>query len=126
MRFVLTVCVITFISTFGFGQEAEINFKQATFKFPKTKEGVVLEHSYSFTNTGNAPLIISDYKVECSCTKVFLPIEPILPGKSGIIKAVVDTDRTATGMISKSVRIVANTEPSVTEVAIKATVKSIK
>jgi hypothetical protein len=92
MRFVLTVCVITFISTFGFGQEAEINFKQATFKFPKTKEGVVLEHSYSFTNTGNAPLIISDYKVECSCTKVFLPIEPILPGKSGVIKVIFDSE----------------------------------
>jgi hypothetical protein len=92
MRFVLTVCVITFISTFGFGQEAEINFKQATFKFPKTKEGVVLEHSYSFTNTGNVPLIISDYKVECSCTKVFLPIEPILPGKSGVIKVIFDSE----------------------------------
>jgi hypothetical protein len=92
MRFVLTVCVITFISTFGFGQEAEINFKQATFKFPKTKEGVVLEHSYSFTNTGNVPLIISDYKVECSCTKVFLPIDPILPGKSGVIKVIFDSE----------------------------------
>ena len=92
MRFVLTVCVITFFSSFGFGQEAEINFKQATFKFPKTKEGVVLEHNYSFTNTGNAPLIISDYKVECSCTKVFLPKEPILPGKSGIIKVIFDSE----------------------------------
>ena len=92
MRTVLTVCVITFISAIGFGQEAEIYFNQATFKFPNTKEGVVLEHSYSFTNKGNAPLIISDYKVECSCTKVILPKEPILPGKSGVIKVTFDSE----------------------------------
>jgi hypothetical protein len=52
------------------------------------------------------------------------PEDPIMPGQKGVIKADVDTERTSTGAIAKSVRIVANTEPSITEVVIKATVKS--
>jgi hypothetical protein len=89
-------------------------------------KGELITAKFVVENTGKYPLSISEVKGSCTCTVAEKPNEPILPGKTGIIKAVVDTDRTATGMISKSVRIVANTEPSVTEVAIKATVKSIK
>ena len=89
-------------------------------------KGELITAKFVVENTGKYPLSISEVKGSCTCTVAEKPNEPILPGKTGIIKAVVDTDRTSTGMISKSVRIVANTEPSVTEVAIKATVKSIK
>ena len=89
-------------------------------------KGELITAKFVVENTGKYPLVIAEVKGSCTCTVAEKPEDPILPGKSGIIKAVVDTDRTATGMISKSVRIVANTEPSVTEVAIKATVKSIK
>jgi len=89
-------------------------------------KGELITAKFVVENTGKYPLSISEVKGSCTCTVAEKPEEPILPGKTGIIKAVVDTDRTSAGMISKSVRIVANTEPSVTEVAIKATVKSIK
>ena len=89
-------------------------------------KGELITAKFVVENTGKYPLVIAEVKGSCTCTVAEKPEDPILPGKSGIIKAVVDTDRTSTGMISKSVRIVANTEPSVTEVAIKATVKSIK
>ena len=89
-------------------------------------KGELITAKFVVENIGKYPLVIAEVKGSCTCTVAEKPNEPILPGKTGIIKAVVDTDRTSTGMISKSVRIVANTEPSVTEVAIKATVKSIK
>ena len=89
-------------------------------------KGELITAKFVVENTGKYPLSISEVKGSCTCTVAEKPEEPILPGKTGIIKAVVDTDRTSAGMISKSVRIVANTQPSVTEVAIKATVKSIK
>jgi hypothetical protein len=47
----------------------------------------------------------------------------IQPGEEGVIKAIVNTENFSGGVIAKSVTIVANTEPSVTEVVIKAKVK---
>ena len=37
---------------------------------------------FEFTNTGDAPLIISDVKSSCGCTVPSKPTEPILPGKT--------------------------------------------
>lgn len=77
-------------SALAFGQ-AEFSFEHKTFKFPKTKEGELLKHSYPFTNSGNEPLVISDIKVSCSCTKFTFPKAPILPGEKGEINVTFDT-----------------------------------
>jgi hypothetical protein len=41
--------------------------------------------SFEFTNTGNAPLIITNVQSTCGCTVPSKPTEPILPGKTGKI-----------------------------------------
>ncbi|MES2543562.1 MAG: DUF1573 domain-containing protein [Bacteroidota bacterium] len=41
--------------------------------------------SFVFTNTGDAPLIITNVKSTCGCTVPTKPTEPILPGKTGKI-----------------------------------------
>ena len=78
-------------SALGFSQEAEFSLLDKVYKFPKTNEGIVLNHNFEFENSGDAPLIIDDYKVSCSCTKATLPIKPILPGEKGVIKVSFDT-----------------------------------
>lgn len=92
MRLFFAIIIIALSSAPVFGQAAEFSIKDAVHKFPNTKEGVVLEHSFSFTNTGKAPLIISDYEVGCPCTKVIIPEDPIPPGKSGIVKVIFDSE----------------------------------
>jgi hypothetical protein len=87
-------------------------------------KGEKVKAQFIVRNTGKYPLVIAEVKPSCSCTVGSKPEDPIQPGEDGIIKAEIDTDRTASGIISKTLRIVANTEPSVTEVAIKAQVKS--
>ena len=87
-------------------------------------KGEIISAKFVVRNTGSYPLVIADVKGSCSCTVADRPENPIQPGEEAVIKADVDTERTSTGEITKSVRIVANTEPSVTEVAIKATVKA--
>lgn len=79
-------------SALGFTQEAEFSLEKSVHKFPKTKEGEVLEHTFIFTNTGSAPLIINEYSVACKCTKVVFSDEPILPGKKGTVKVIFDTE----------------------------------
>jgi hypothetical protein len=41
--------------------------------------------TFEFTNTGDAPLIITDARSTCGCTVPSFPKEPILPGKKGKI-----------------------------------------
>ncbi|MFT7611336.1 MAG: hypothetical protein ACI9J3_000279 [Parvicellaceae bacterium] len=71
--------------------QAEFQFIESSHKFPDTETGALLEHDYTFTNTGDSPLIISDIKVTCSCTKFTYPSEPVLPGQQGVIHVSFDT-----------------------------------
>ncbi len=89
---ILLLGFILLNSAIGFTQSAEFFVKKPVFKFPKTNEGVVLEHVFTIVNKGKAPLIISDFEVECSCTNAFFSKEPILPGETTTIKITFDTE----------------------------------
>lgn len=83
--------IIALNSAFILTNGAEFSFLETTVKFPDTKEGVVLKHSFAFQNTGDEPLIVTNYKVACSCTKVQYPKKPIPPGGKGEITISFDT-----------------------------------
>lgn len=89
MRY-LAIALLILNSAFCIGQKAEFSVDKGVFTFPKTKEGPVISHDYVITNTGDSPLIISDYKVSCPCTKAILP-EPIPPGKSAVLHITFET-----------------------------------
>lgn len=72
-------------------QTAEFSFSKKIHKFESIREGTPLSMDYPFTNSGSVPLIISDYKVQCTCTKVTFPKEPVLPGESGVIRVEFDS-----------------------------------
>lgn len=92
MRRFFALIIILISSATGFCQEAEFSIDKPVHKFPKTYQGQKLEHFYAITNTGKVPLIISDYKVACTCTKAFLPEKPILPGETFQLKVTFDTN----------------------------------
>lgn len=91
-----------------------------TFNAGKVMLGEEVNASFTIKNTGEYPLIIAEVKGECSCTVAEFPEEPIEPGKTGKISATVRTDNAAEGKLSKGVRIIANTEPSLTKLTINA------
>lgn len=90
MRIALVLGFIILKSVCCFAQQADFFVAKSTHKFPKTVEGPTLTHEFIIENKGEVPLIISDYKVACPCTKVELPA-PIPPGKTGIITVTFDT-----------------------------------
>jgi hypothetical protein len=92
MKLILAILLLLLFSINGISQ-AKITFEEKTHKFPKTNEGVLLEHDYSFTNTGNEPLMIEGIKVTCTCTKFTYPNAPILPGEKGVIHVTFDTNK---------------------------------
>lgn len=124
MKTALALIIILLNSALVFGQEAEFSFdEKTTFKFPKTQEGEILSHDFHFTNSGDSPLIISEYKVACKCTKAYFPKEPILPGEVGTIKIEFNTS----GKIAwqdRVVEIYSNTKKSPLKLRFKVMVIS--
>lgn len=63
-----------------------ISWEKHTHDFGEISQGDKVEHTFSFTNTGNEPLIITNVQVTCGCTTPKgYPRDPIPPGAKGEI-----------------------------------------
>jgi hypothetical protein len=81
MKLYFAIIFIALNSALGFSQEAEFLFlTPSKLKLDQVNEGEVIRQYFVFTNQGDAPLIINDYKVTCSCTQLEYPKYPIAPG----------------------------------------------
>ena len=74
-------------------------------------DGEKVSYSFRFTNSGDAPLIISNAKGSCGCTVPNYPKEPIAPGSTASIDVTFDS-KGRTGKQSKAVTLTANTNPN--------------
>lgn len=97
-----------------------ITFDEPVHDFGTVEKGGKVSHTYTFTNTGSEPLIITNAKASCGCTVPTWPKEPIAPGESGEIP--VEFSGKAKGPQNKTVTITANTNPPQTRLTIKGTV----
>ena len=68
-------------------KQAAITFEKEEHDFGSLLQGEVVSYSFHFTNTGNAPLIISQVTSSCGCTVANYSRDPIAPGKKGVIQA---------------------------------------
>lgn len=85
---------------------AEMTFESEVIDYgtiPQNADGV---RTFNFTNTGSAPLIISNAKGSCGCTVPTWPKQPINPGETAQIKVKYATNRL--GPINKSVTVTSN------------------
>ncbi len=126
-KFVQFFALIILIQSCSGSDQVEIGNKTTmevnlVFDAGKVVKGEVIDAKFTIKNTGDFPLVIGDVKGSCSCTVAEKPEEPILPGEEGVVKAHVTTQSANAGVLAKMVNIVANTEPSRTEVVIRATI----
>lgn len=100
---------------------AEISFEEKVFDYGTITKGADGNHTFTFTNTGNSPLVIESVKSSCGCTVPKKPEAPIAPGASGIIQVHYDTQRL--GVFRKSITVTTNAGTnSVVALKIKGTV----
>ena len=116
---------ILFISVFSFSVNAQnkiakIEFKTTTIDYGTVEKGSNGIRTFEFTNTGNAPLIISSVKSTCGCTVPKKPEAPIMPGKTGKIEVKYDTNRV--NPIRKTITVLSNAETPTIALKIKGLV----
>ena len=67
---------------------AVLTLETDAYDFGSVKEGEKVEHEFTFTNSGNEPLIISRVQASCGCTTPEYSKNPIAPGEKGNVKVV--------------------------------------
>ena len=90
------------------GKYPVITFKETEFDFGDIKQGEKVEHTFEFTNTGEADLLISTARASCGCTVPEFTEEAIKPGKSGKIKVTFNSAGKK-GPTTKTITVVCNT-----------------
>lgn len=103
------------------GPKTAIQFAEMEHDFGTIEQKTTNPKVFTFTNTGDEPLIISNAKGSCGCTVPEYPRQPIAPGETGEIK-VIYSPGTQVNQQVKTVTITANTEPATTVLRIKADV----
>jgi hypothetical protein len=82
--------------------------------FGKIDEGQKLEVIFEYKNVGEKPLVIKNVQASCGCTVPEIPKEPVMPGKTGMLKAVFDSQGRA-GENNKTITVYSNTTPGIQE-----------
>ena len=83
-----------------------ISFDKMVHDYGDVVKGGDGESTFTFTNTGTEPLILSAVRSSCGCTTPFWTSEPVMPGKTGEIKVRYNTN--SVGTINKSVTVSSN------------------
>ena len=99
-----------------------VKFKEESFDFGTiAEENGPVSHEFMFTNTSNRPIQILTVKPSCGCTTPGWTKEPILPGKTGSVKAQFDP-KGRPGYFNKTLAVSTDFDNQVITLVIKGSV----
>jgi hypothetical protein len=93
----------------GFTAQAqgELKFEKETHDFGTIAEGVQASYEFVVKNVGDKPLVITQVQPSCGCTTPDWTKDPIMPGKTGVIKALYNSTGRP-GPFHKSITVMSN------------------
>ena len=117
----LLICGVTFASA---QKPAEIKFDKTVHNFGTfTDKNPVQECTFTFTNVGEAPLVINQAVASCGCTVPSYTKTPIAPGEKGTIKVTYNGTGKMAGHFKKSVTVRTNGAVELTRIYIEGDMK---
>lgn len=96
-----------------------MEFEQVKHDFGTVVQGEKVAHTFKFTNTGGSNLVISNASATCGCTVPTWSKKPVKPGDQGSVEVVFNSSG-RTGSVSKTVNILANTQPNTVQLEVTA------
>jgi|SRR4051794_6637857 len=126
MRKIITILFVGIMSLSVNAQDkvAKIQFKTDTIDYGTIEKGANGLRVFEFTNTGDAPLIISNVSSSCGCTVPSWTKEPVMPKASGKIEVKYDTNRVSP--IRKTITVISNADTPTVALKIKGDVVDAK
>ncbi len=100
----------------------QISFTDTFHDFGKIVAGEKVEHNFTFTNTGDAPLVIEDASASCGCTLPKYDRGPFAPGQSGKIQVQFNSAG-KNGLTKKEVYLTTNAVPNHQNLLIAADIR---
>ncbi|MCD7901586.1 MAG: DUF1573 domain-containing protein [Bacteroides sp.] len=107
---VLLIAILAFGANQVWAQaKADVKFEKTTYNVGDFSEASpVVSAEYTFTNVGDAPLVIHQAVASCGCTVPEYTKEPILPGKTGTVKVTYNGEGKLPGYFKKSITLRTN------------------
>ncbi|MBX2947373.1 MAG: DUF1573 domain-containing protein [Cyclobacteriaceae bacterium] len=100
--------------------DAAFAWNETLYDFGKIKLNEPVAHTFTFTNSGDEPLLIATVQASCGCTVTEYTKDPIPSGGKGFVKATYNAAKA--GVFSKTVTVTANTSESTVLLTIKGEV----
>lgn len=108
-------------------KQAEIKFDKLVHNFGTFSETTpVQEATFTFTNVGNAPLVINQAVASCGCTVPEFTKTPIKPGEKGTIKVTYNGKGKFPGHFKKSITVRTNGSSEMTRIYIEGVMTEAK
>lgn len=111
---VLMMALVMSIGLASAQNKPAVEFDKTSHNFGAFSENSpVVTTTFTFTNTGKAPLVIHQAVASCGCTVPEYTQEPIQPGKTGTVKVTYNGEGKLPGHFKKSVTLRTNAEPEI-------------
>jgi len=118
----LLLALALVVLTQGFvSAQGVLTFEKEVHDFGTLPQGVPATYEFVVKNTGNEPVLISNVQASCGCTTPEWSKDPILPGKTAVIKA--GYNAAALGAFNKALTITSNANPTTQTLFIKGVVE---
>ena len=99
---------------------SSVVWKSETVEVGEIPQGTPKTIEFSFKNTGNKSVLITNVKPACGCTAADYTKEAVAPGKMGYVKATYNA--AAAGAFTKTITVTTNAEETPKVLTFKGTV----
>lgn len=120
LKRIMTITVFVSLGGLLCGAMAKsvIKYDKTSHDFGTFPEAKVMECVFTFTNTGDEPLVIQQVITTCGCTVAEYTKNPVQPGKQGKVRVKYNGKGKAKGKFKKAITIRSNATNSFTRIYI--------
>ncbi|WP_315578579.1 DUF1573 domain-containing protein [Hoylesella oralis] len=121
-KILITTMMLLFVVNIASAQQksSEIKFDKTSHDFGTfSEDNSVQKCTFTFTNVGNAPLIINQAVASCGCAVPSYTKTPIAPGQKGEIKVTYSGAGKFPGHFKKTITVRTNGVPEMTRLYIE-------
>lgn len=121
MKKLLSTIAVVFALAVSVQAQGVLKFNKEVHDFGKLSEGPLATYNFEVSNTGTAPVVISNAMASCGCTTPEFSKDAIMPGGKSVIKVGYNTSGRP-GAFTKTITVTSNAENSSVVLTIKGEV----